>query len=150
MKKIILPIRFGIVTSAVLIAYFLVLAMFGLHTNPVFSFLNAGITTFGIYEAIRVFKLEQGNQFNYTNGFSTGLVTGVTATIVFTFFFLSYSTEINQDFLPQLLSYLKGGFDINNGLVSFVVAIMGLVTTIVATLTVMQLFKNSGNISQNK
>ncbi|MGZ0015394.1 DUF4199 family protein [Yeosuana sp. AK3] len=150
MKKIILPIRFGLVTSAVLIAYFLVLAMFGLQTNPVFSFLNAGITTFGIYEAIRVFKLEQGNQFNYANGFSTGLVTGVTATIVFTFFFLSYSTEINQDFLPQLLSYLNGGFDINNGLVAFIVAIMGLVTTIVATFTVMQLFKNSGNISQNK
>lgn len=150
MKKIILPIRFGLVTSAILIAYFLVLAMFGLQTNPVFSFLNAGITTFGIYEAIRVFKLEQGNQFNYANGFSTGLVTGVTATIVFTFFFLSYSTEINQDFLPQLLSYLKGGFDINNGLVAFIVAIMGLVTTLVATFTVMQLFKNSGNISQNK
>lgn len=150
MKKIILPVRFGLVTSAVLIAYFLVLAMFGSHTNPVFSFLNAGITTFGIYEAIRVYKLEQGIQFNYANGFTAGLVTGITATLVFTGFFLFYSTEINQDFLPELLSSLHGGFDINNGLVSFIVAIMGLVTTLVATLTVMQLFKNSGNIPQNK
>jgi hypothetical protein len=150
MKRIILPVRFGLVTSAVLIAYFLVLAMFDKQTNPVYSFLNAGITTFGIYEAIRVFKLEQGALFNYTKGFSTGLVTGITATLVFTFFFLFYSTEVNQEFLPELLKSLQGGFDVNNGMVTFIVAIMGLATTVIGTLTVMQLFKNSGNISQNK
>ena len=88
MKRIILPVRFGLVTGAVLIAYFLVLALFGKHINPVYSFLNAGITALGIYEAIRVFKLEQGPLFNYTSGFSTGLVTGITATIVFTVFFV--------------------------------------------------------------
>jgi hypothetical protein len=150
MKKIILPVRFGLVTSAILIAYFLVLAMFGKQTNPVYSFLNAGITTFGIYEAIRFFKLEQGKLFNYTNGFTTGLITGSTATIVFTFFFLFYSTEVNQSFLPQLLNSIQGSFDINNGMVTFIVAIMGFTTTVVATLTVMQFFKNSGNISQKK
>tara|TARA_R110002050_G_scaffold99806_4_gene206829 strand:+ start:6512 stop:6955 length:444 start_codon:yes stop_codon:yes gene_type:complete len=146
----ILPVRYGLVTSAVLIAYFLVLAMFNKHVNPLFSFLNAAITTFGIYEAIRIFKLEQGEAFTYTSGFTTGLVTGATATIAFTVFFLFYSTEVNQDFLPQLLRYMKGGFDINNGMVTFIVAIMGFATTVVATLTVMQLFKNSGNISQKK
>jgi hypothetical protein len=150
MKKIILPVRFGLVTSAILIAYFLVLAMFEKQTDPVYSFLNAGITTFGIYEAIRFFKLEQGELFNYTNGFTTGLITGSTATIVFTFFFLFYSTEVNQSFLPQLLNSIQGSFDINNGMVTFIVAIMGFTTTVVATLTVMQLFKNSGNISQKK
>ena len=150
MKKIILPVRFGLVTSAVLIAYFLVLAMFNQHTNPVYSFLNAGITAFGIYEAIRVFKLEQGDLFNYTSGFSAGLLTGATATVVFTVFFLFYSTEINQDFLPQLLTSLNVTFDINNGLLTFIVGIMGLVSTVVATLTIMQLFKNSRNMSQKK
>lgn len=150
MKKTILPIRFGLVTSAVLIAYFLVLAMFDKHTNPIFSFLNAGITALGIYEAIRVYKLEQGSLFNYTKGFAAGLITGVTATIVFTFFFLFYATEVNQDFLPQLLKSIHGSFDVNDGMVTFIVGIMGLVTTVVATFTVMQFFKNSGNVSQNK
>lgn len=150
MKKIILPIRFGLVTSAILIAYFLVLAMFDKQTNPVYSFLNAGITTYGVYEAIKLYKLERGSLFNYTNGFLTGLITGITATVVFTIFFLVYSTEVNLDFLPELSESLNGGFDINNGLITFIVAIMGLVTTVVATLTVMQIFKNSGNIPQNK
>ncbi len=150
MNKIILPIRFGLVTGAVLIAYFLVLALFDNHINPVYSFLNAGITTLGIYESIRVFKLEKAELFNYTSGFITGLVTGVTATIIFTLFFLIYSTEVNQDFLPELLKSFKGNFDINDGLVTFIVAIMGLATTVVGTLSVMQLFKNSGNISIKK
>jgi len=150
MKKIILPVRYGLVTSAVLIAYFLVLAMFDKNINPVYSFVNAGITTFGIYEAVRVFKLEQKEFFNYSNGFAAGLITGGTATIVFTFFFLFYSTEVNQDFLSKLLNSIQGKFDINNGMVTFIVAVMGFATTVVATLTVMQLFKNSGNIPQKK
>ncbi|WP_166960668.1 DUF4199 domain-containing protein [Yeosuana marina] len=150
MKKIILPVRFGLVTSAVLIAYFLFLALFNKHTNPIFSFLNAAITAIGIYEAIRFYKLEQGDAFTYTSGFSAGIITGATATIVFTLFFLLYSTEINPDFLVELLKTMNGGFDINDGLVTFIVAIMGFATTIVSALTVMMLFKNSGNMSQKK
>lgn len=150
MKKISLPLRFGLVTSAVLIAYFLILALFNLHTNPVFSFFNAVITAFGIYEVVRINKLQQPNTFSYGEGFKTGITTGVIATIIFTFFFLIYSTEINTEFLPLLLNSMNGSFNINEGLITFIVAIMGFATTIVSTLTVMQLFKKSGNLSQNK
>ena len=48
MKNLSLPIRFGLVTSALLIAYFLVLALVDKHTSPAFSFVNAIITGFGI------------------------------------------------------------------------------------------------------
>ena len=150
MKKLSLPIRYGLVISAILIAYFLVLALFNKHINPAFSFLNAAITGFGIYETIRLYKLEQGENFSYTGGFTTGIISGFIATAVFTFFFLFYATEINMDFLPQLLQTIHGGFEVNIGMITFVVAIMGLATTVVATLTVMQLLKNSGNVSQNQ
>jgi hypothetical protein len=150
MKKISLPIRFGLVTSAVLIAYFLVLALFNKHTNPAFSFVNAIITGFGIYEAIRLSKLENPENFSYGEGFKTGLITGFIATILFTVFFLFYATEFNPDFLPELLKIMNGGLGADVGLVTAVVLIMGLATTVVSTLTVMQLFKKSGNISQNQ
>ena len=150
MKKISLTLRFGLVTSAVLIAYFLILALFNLNTNPVFSFFNAVITAFGIYEVVRIRKLEGPNSFSYEEGFKIGVATGAIATIIFTVFFLFYSTEINHDFLPQLLDSMNGSFDINEGLIAFIVAIMGFATTIVSTLVVMQLFKNSGNVNQNK
>lgn len=150
MKKSSLTLRFGLVTSAVLIAYFLVLALFDLHINPAFSFFNAVITAFGIYEVIRLYKLQNPDTFSYSEGFKTGMITGAIATIVFTIFFLIYSTEIDLDFLPKLINSMNGSFNINAGLITFIVAIMGFATTIVSTLTVMQLFKKSRNITESK
>ena len=148
MKKIALPIRFGLVTGIVLIAYFLVLALFHKHINPAFSFFNAIITAFGIFEAVRFIKLENPEDFSYGEGFKTGVITGFIATLLFTIFFLVYATELNTDFLPELLATIKGGFDADEGMVTFVVLVMGLSTTVIATLVTMQYFKNSKNIPQ--
>lgn len=142
-----LPLRFGLIMSGILIAYFLVLALFHKHTNPVFSFFNAFITAFGIYETVRYFKLEQGDNFNYTNGFIAGLASGVTATVLFTIFFLLYATEINSAFLPELVKTINDGYDVSVGVVTFVVGIMGLATTVISAFTVMQYFKKSSNVS---
>jgi len=150
MKKVTLPIRFGLVTSAVLIAYFLVLALVDKHTNPAFSFVNAIITGFGIYEAIRTSKLTNKEDFTYADGFKTGIITGFVATIAFTIFFLIYATEINSEFIPQLLQQMKGGLDSGVGIITFVVTIMGFATSVVSSLTVMQLFKKSNNYVENK
>ena len=150
MKKISLPIRFGIVTGVVLIAYFLILALFNKHINPAFSFFNAVITAFGIFEAVRLNKLKERDNFSYGEGFKTGIITGFIATIIFTFFFLFYATEINHSFLTNLLDKISGDFNIDIGMITFVVAVMGLATTVVCVLSVMQLFKNSRNILQNK
>lgn len=150
MKNLSLPIRFGIVTSAVLIAYFLVLSLVDKHTNPAFSFVNALITGFGIYEAVRLRKFENPDSFSYGEGFKTGIITGFVATMLFTIFFLFYATEINAEFLPELLQKMKGGFNADIGMVTFIVSVMGLATAVVSSLTVMQLFKKSNNLTQNK
>ncbi|TXG36869.1 DUF4199 domain-containing protein [Seonamhaeicola maritimus] len=150
MKTLSLPVRFGLVTSAVLIAYFLILSLFNKHINPAFSFFNALITGFGVYEAVRLSKFQLSDSFSYGEGFKTGMITGFVATLLFTAFFLFYSTEVNPDFLPELMQTFNGKFKVDIGMVTFVVAVMGLATTVVATLAVMQLFKNSRNISQNK
>lgn len=149
MKKLSLAIRFGLVTGAILIAYFLILALVHKHTNPAFSFLNAAITAFGIYEAVRLKKLENSSAFSYAEGFRIAIVTGFVATFVFAVFFLFYITEVNSLFLPTLLETIGWGNTVTTGMISFVVIVMGLTTTVVSALTVMQLFKNSRNIIQN-
>ena len=148
MKNFALPIRFGIVLGALLISFFLVLSLFGLHTHPAYSIGNSIIVGFGIYETIRYYKLEQSNAFSYSGGFTVGIVAGFLATLMFTVFFLLYTTEINSDFLLNLLSVFKGDYNVSVGLVTFVVAIMGFATTVVLTLTCMQLLKKSRNIPQ--
>jgi len=150
MMRFALPIRFGIATSGSLIAYFLILSLFGLHTNVFFSLFNGVITGFGIYEAIKYFRLAEGDAFDYGRGFKTGLVTGFMATIIFTIFFALYSTEIDKEFLAALSSaWFK---DLRNfeAILFFTVAIMGFATTLVLTLSFMQLFKSSNNPKKNQ
>ena len=150
MKNISLPIRFGLVTGAVLIAYFLILALFNKTTNPAFSFVNAVITAFGIYEVIHIMKLKDADVFTYGEGFKSGIITGFIATLLFTLFFLFYATEIKPDFLTKLFETVHGNFKIGIGEVVFIVAIMGFATSVVSTLAVMQWFKKSQNITENK
>lgn len=142
MKNFTLPIRFGLATSGSLIGYFLILSLFNLHTNVFYSLFNGVITGFAIYEAIKYRRLEEGQNFNYRKGFSTGIVTGFMATFIFTVFFAFYATEINVDFLTQLSEKWFKNLSFE-GIVFFTVAIMGFATSLVLTLTFMQLFKTS-------
>jgi hypothetical protein len=148
MKQFALPIRFGVATSGCLIAYFLFLSLFGLHTNIFYSLFNAVITAFGIYESIKYFKLKTGSAFNYGAGFTAGMVTGCIATLLFTIFFAFYATEINTDFLEELSKVWFKDYDTMDGILFFTVAIMGFATTLVLTLAFMQLFKNSHNLKK--
>ena len=148
MLKIALPIRFGIAISAGLIAYFLVLALFELHTNPLFSLFNGVITGFGIYEAIKYYKLSKGKDFEYGDGFSVGVVTGFVATIIFTAFFALYAGNLNPDFLSNMIAAWETTYNTSLGSVIFVVAIMGFATSTVLTLSFMQLFKPSWNLKK--
>ena len=148
MKNVTLPIRYGLLTSAGLIIYFITLSSVGLHTNPIMSLFNAVITGLGIYAAIKTYKIEQGTDFEYGAGFKVGIITGFVATIFFTAFFLLYATEFSPLFLSELLTVFKGDYNVHIGLVSFVVAIMGFGTSVVLTLTCMQLFKPSWNIPE--
>jgi hypothetical protein len=146
--KFILPVRFGIATSGSLIAYFLILSLFELHTNVFYSLFNGIITGFGIYEAIKYLRIENRATFNYGRGFTAGIVTGFVATLIFTIFFAFYATEINIDFLPQLSEQWFKNENTGAGIVFFTVAIMGFATSLVLTLSFMQLFKSSNNLKK--
>lgn len=142
MSKFTLPVRFAVALVTSLIAYFLVLSLFGLHTNPFFSLFNGVITGFAIFEAIRYRRLETGKDYNYSIGFSAGIITGFLATIMFTIFMSVYATELNPDFLKELVSDFATHYDVGIATFSFIVLLMGLATSVVLTLTFMQLFKN--------
>ena len=145
MKTLSLPFRFGLVTSACLVAYFLILSLLGKHINVFFSLFNGVITGFAIYETIKYTKIREGSKFTYGSGFKAGITTGVVATIFFTVFFALYSTELSPSFLDELSEAWAKDYSNFKGIVFFTVFIMGIATTIVLTLTFMQLFKASNN-----
>ena len=146
MKFFALPIRYGLATSACLIIYFLILSLLDLHTNIFFSLFNAILTGAGIYMAIKGFREQKKEGFTYGNGFIAGLVAGGVATCIFTLFFAVYSTELNPEFLEQLSAVWFKKYQSFQTLIFFFVAVMGFATTIVLTLSFMQLFKSSNNL----
>lgn len=143
-----LPIRFGVATSGCLIIYFLILSLLALHTNVFFSLFNAVITGMGIYMSIKMFRERSKHDFNYGEGFVAGMVTGGLATLIFTMFFTLYATELNTDFLANLSTTWFHQYQSFEAIVFFTVAIMGFATTLVLTLSFMQLFKTSNNLSK--
>lgn len=142
MSRFVLSVRFGIALASSLIAYFLVLSLFGFHTNPFFSLFNGVITGFAIYEAIRYKRIESKSDYSYTSGFQAGIVTGFLATIIFTVFMAVYVTEVDPDFISKIVYNFSKSYDVGVGVFSFTVLLSGLATTIVLTLSFMQLFKS--------
>tara|TARA_B100001063_G_C16556194_1_gene448615 strand:- start:50 stop:532 length:483 start_codon:yes stop_codon:yes gene_type:complete len=150
MGKFSIPIKYGVAIAAGLIAYFLIISLFGAHANPIYSLFNGVIMAYGMYEALKHYRLQKGNKFKYQKGFMASLLTGFNATIIFTIFFGLYATEFNPGFLDELISVWITDYNTNIGIVIFVVAVMGFATSLVLTLSYMQLFKDSWNTKEAK
>lgn len=131
-----------------LIMLFLIASIFSLHTRAYFSLFNVIIVSVGIYKVILHSKALP-EKFSYARSFTSGLLSGLVATIIFTFFFTLYTAEISPNYLMELLSVFKVDYNVHVGLVIFTVAVMGFSTTIVVTLSCMQLLKEPLKVPQN-
>ena len=145
MKQLGVPIIFGVAIGIGLIAYFLILSIFGLHVNPIYSLFNPVIVAIGMFAAFRYYRNKKGKKYKYQKGIFTVLSTGFIATIVFTGFFGIYATELSPDFLDRLLEMWESDWYINIGMVLFTVALMGFATSAVLTLAFTQLNKKTWN-----
>jgi len=150
MKNFSVPIKYGLLIAVGLIAYFLILSLFNVHIHPLFSLFNGVIMAAGMWLALKAYRNSKGAKFKYQKGFMASLLTGFNATIVFTIFFAFYATELNPDFLGNLINMWRTDYGTEIGIVLFVVAVMGFATSLVLTLAYMQLFKDSWNTKEGQ
>ncbi len=150
MSKFTMPIRFAIAMAGGLIAYFLILSLFNLHTQVIFSLFNGVIVGFGIYEVIKYTKIRKGASFSYGDGLVNGVVSGFIATLLFTGFFALYAGNINPEFLDEMIGPWQKTYNTSIGAVIFTVAICGFASATCLSLCFMQLFKPSWNTQGTK
>lgn len=141
-------LRYGGFVTIALIAYFLILRLFGLHENPWLRLFNGIAMAIGIFYAIKYYKLLTGDTFTYVDGFKTGLITGFIATIIFTVFMAVYMFHLDPDFTQKLLGEWFKNYGVSAGILVFIILVEGLASTVILTLTFMQIFKKSNNLSQ--
>ena len=143
-------LRYGIFITIALIAYFLVLRLFGLHENPWLRLFNGIAMAFGIFYAIKYYKLKTRDAFTYVDGFKTGLISGFIGTMLFTAFMAIYMFHLDPDFTQKLLGEWFNNYDAGAGILVFIILIEGLSSSVILTLTFMQIFKKSNNHFQKK
>lgn len=142
-------IRYGIVITVVLIAYFLLSKLVGLHNYPVFSALNGVIFGAGILMAMKKYK-SQHHRFKYQKGFQTGLFTGGIATILFAVFMAVYMYQIDSEFSQNIIDSWRLNYESGTAMILASLVLMGFSTTLVLSLAFMQLLKESWNTSDSK
>ncbi|MCQ0111621.1 Protein of unknown function [Zhouia amylolytica] len=141
--------RYGAIIAIVLIAYFLIVRLFGLHENPWLRVLNGVIVAYGIYAAIRFRRLTEGEKFNYYSGFRTGIFTGFIATLLFVGFMALYMFHIDPEFPKAIMKGWIEEYYQGPGILVFVLIVEGFASTVVLTLAFMQKFKPSWNTKKS-
>ena len=135
---------YGTGTAAILIAYFLITKLIGLHEYPVLSAANGVFIGAGIFYAIRKYKRSVEN-FKYQDGFQLGLFTGGLATVIFSAFMAIYIFTMDTEFAHAILDSWNLNFNKGSLILIISLVIMGFSTTFVLTLSFMQLLKESWN-----
>lgn len=136
--------RYGIWIAVIMIAYFLLLKLVGLHQYPVLSAVNGLIYGAGLYMAIKYYNSRK-NKLKYEKGFEVGLLCGGIATIIFVIFMAIYMYQIDAEFAANIMEAWNLEYDMGTLMLLISILIMGFATTLVLTLSFMQLLKNSWN-----
>ncbi|SRX73245.1 DUF4199 domain-containing protein [Aequorivita antarctica] len=136
--------RYGIWIAVILIAYFLLLKLIGLDQYPILSVVNGLIYGAGLYMAMKKYSSRK-NKFKYEKGFEVGLLSGGIATIIFTVFMAIYMYQIDTEFATAIMERWDLEFALGTLMLLLTIMIMGFATTLVLTLSFMQLLKKSWN-----
>lgn len=141
-------IKHGVIIGISLIMYFLIVRVLGLIEVYWLRLLNGIILGAGIYYAIKQNKQELNNHINYFDGIGVGIKTGLIATGLFVSFLAVYMYHIDPSFSERLMAKL--GWNLNNPEKILLVTIFmeGIASTVILSLTFMQLFKTSWNIEE--
>lgn len=141
--------RYGFWITIALIMYFLIFRMLGLHDNILLSTPNGIIFGVGIFLALKHLKASDP-EIDYGKGFVTGFLSGAVASILFAIFMAIYMYQIDTDFAHQIMQKWNMGDNLNTAMLVMSLVILGIATSLILTLTFMQLLKTSWNIGTMK
>lgn len=142
MEKI--GLKYGLLTAAALIAYFLLMKLLGLVHIIELRFLNGLIMAVGVVLAIRAFKIAMDGQISYFKGLGTGLITSVVGTVVFAAFMVIYVKTAGEGMVEMLSAeqYFGERVEATPGVVIFSVLLLeGVISGFMIAFIAMQWFK---------
>ena len=149
-RSLSVALKYGLFISGSLIAYFLVIRLFDLHTNIWLRTANGLFMAVGIYFAIKYYKYKYNDSFTYVDGFKTGLLTGFIATGVFILFMAIYMFHLDPEFAQNIVKNWFNSGEQGGALIILIILMEGIASTAILTLTFMQIFKKSQQVGQQE
>ncbi|ARS35133.1 DUF4199 domain-containing protein [Pontibacter actiniarum] len=137
-------LKYGLLTAAALIAYFMLMRVFGLADVIELRFLNGVIMAFGVVLAIKGYKERMHGKIGYFKGLATGIITAVVGTTLFAAFMVVY-VKLGGEALIETLSaerYFGERVVATPGVVIFSVLMLeGVISGFMIAFIAMQYFK---------
>ncbi|WP_299761856.1 DUF4199 domain-containing protein [uncultured Pontibacter sp.] len=142
MEKI--GLKYGLLTAAALIGYFLLMKVLGLVHIIELRFLNGVIMAVGVVLAIKGYKQLKEGRISYFKGIGTGLITSVVGTVIFAAFMVIYVKTAGEDMVEMLSAerYFGERVESTPGVVIFSVLLLeGVISGFMIAFIAMQWFK---------
>ncbi|MCR5886201.1 DUF4199 domain-containing protein [Hymenobacter sp. J193] len=134
-------VRYGLLTAAGMVLYFLVAGLLGLTGRVELSYLNVVILAVGICLAIARYRRYRHDRMPYLHGFGTGIITAIVASVAFGFFFLAYAV-LNPGLVEQLRTTDLFGADLSITICFLAILLQGAMSGVIISLVAMQYFKS--------
>jgi hypothetical protein len=138
-------IKFGLITAAICIVYFLVMSMAGLIHIIALRMFNYAFIAAGIFLALNevTHKIHK-HRVNYLPGLGIGFTISLFTAIAFSVFMFVYSKFININFIPSIKPMLPDYYgDLNPYMLGVFVFSESLMFGAVLSFIVMQFFKRN-------
>lgn len=133
-------IRYGMFTAIPMIAYTIVAALAGFLGRIEAGSFNFVIVITGVVLAIRNLRMVKGHHLGYLQGFGTGIITGLVASILLgaTFWLLG---GIDQAVVAQVKARDLFGSDLGILISGLGIILVGTMTSVITSLIAMQYYR---------
>jgi amino acid transporter len=133
--------RMGILTAAALCAYTLLAALLGFFSRVEAGAFDIVILVAGVTLAIARYKKDKGNRMPYLQGFGTGIITAIVASVGLGLFFIILTTV-----MPKSMDLTRArdlfGFDLSVVIAFLAIVLLGSMSGVITSLVAMQAFKS--------
>lgn len=133
--------RMGLYTAAALIGYTLLAAVLGFFHRLEAGALDVLILVVGVTLAIARYKRAKGNRMPYLQGFGTGIITAMVASVALGLVFIVLTAV-----MPKSMDLTRArdlfGFDLSVVIAFLAIILLGTMSGVITSLVAMQAFKS--------
>lgn len=134
-----IALRYGSMMFLGLVAYFLLMSAFGLIENYYLRLFNGVIHLTFITLALKTYRQQKPNEWNYLSAVSAGVVTSVVGVVLFAIFQLIY-LSLNPEFMAFLQENVESvGQYLTPATSALIVLVEGLAVSVIGSYIIMRI-----------